>query len=80
MECLGPQCASMLLEWLRGTSRSSRRRTAAPESRPAALRQGLLWTAAPYSRRVARDHLCRRSSPVRSNICSTRSSGGFKTS
>ena len=48
MECLGPQCASMLLEWLR-------RRTAEGEQGPSsepravALHQGSLWTAAPYS-------------------------------
>ena len=45
MECLGPQCASMLLEWLKA-------RVAGPESSPASLappaRQGILWTAAPY--------------------------------
>ncbi|MDR3634494.1 MAG: restriction endonuclease [Isosphaeraceae bacterium] len=41
MECLGPQCATMLLEWLKA-------RSEAPESEAAVRRQGLLWKAAPY--------------------------------
>jgi len=45
MECLGPQCAAMLLEWLRA-------RTATPpgDESPGqgGLSQGLLWTVAPY--------------------------------
>ena len=48
MECLGPQCASMLLDWLKTRSVEAEQ-SASPESRPVALRQGLLWTAAPYS-------------------------------
>ena len=48
MECLGPQCASMLLEWLKARSAEAEQ-SASQESRPVALRQGLLWTAAPYS-------------------------------
>jgi restriction system protein len=42
MECLGPQCASLLLEWLR------ERTTAAASPAPAQAKQGLLWTSAPY--------------------------------
>jgi len=44
MECLGPQCATMLLEWLKA-------RAAGPEAAaPAApgARQSMLWAAAPY--------------------------------
>ena len=48
MECLGPQCASMLLEWLRARTAEAEQ-SPSQESRPVALRQGLLWTAAPYS-------------------------------
>ena len=48
MECLGPQCASMLLEWLR-TRTAEGEQAPSSESRAVALRQGLLWTAAPYS-------------------------------
>jgi restriction system protein len=48
MECLGPQCATMLLEWLRARlakedQDSSRQSGADP------LRQGLLWNAVAYS-------------------------------
>ena len=48
MECLGPQCASMLLEWLRARTAEAEQ-SPSQESRPVALRQGLFWTAAPYS-------------------------------
>ena len=48
MECLGPQCASMLLEWLR--ARAGESATGLPEATSGTeLRQGLLWTAAPYN-------------------------------
>jgi restriction system protein len=47
MECLGPQCASMLLEWLRARSADAEQ-SALQEPRPVALHQGLLWTASPY--------------------------------
>ena len=40
MECLGPQCATMMLEWLR--------EQAAGLPASSAPRQGVLWTAAPY--------------------------------
>ena len=40
MECLGPHCAEILLEWLRG-------RSAETPATPAG-KQGLLWAAAPY--------------------------------
>ena len=46
MECLGPQCAAMLLEWLRVRSEGTQP-AATSGSQP--LRQGMLWTAAPYS-------------------------------
>jgi restriction system protein len=44
MECLGPQCASMLLEWLKA------RMAEGGVGQPAALaaRQGILWQSAPY--------------------------------
>jgi len=44
MECLGPQCASMLLDWLR--SRTGEGATPAGDAPPAS--QKTLWTAAPY--------------------------------
>jgi restriction system protein len=46
MECLGPQCASMLLEWLK-TQREALDGPAAAPTR-GAPRQGVLWTSAPY--------------------------------
>ena len=46
MECLGPQCASMLLEWLRG--RAGEPAQDLPRASSVAQCQGLLWTAAPY--------------------------------
>jgi restriction system protein len=47
MECLGPQCAVMLLDWLKARAAGTGGEGPAPggESRP---HQGLLWTAAPY--------------------------------
>ncbi|MBV8267257.1 MAG: restriction endonuclease [Planctomycetaceae bacterium] len=42
MECLGPQCASMVLEWLKA------RAVGATAEAPAAARQGVLWTSVPY--------------------------------
>jgi restriction system protein len=47
MECLGPQCAAMLLEWIKAQAAGSDRAGGAPDDagRP---RQGLLWKAAPY--------------------------------
>jgi restriction system protein len=47
MECLGPQCAAMLLDWLKARAAGSdgMDAVAAGEGPP---RQGLLWTAAPY--------------------------------
>jgi restriction system protein len=47
MECLGPQCASMLLEWLKARAGTTDASPAGPGG--PASRQGLLWTAAPYS-------------------------------
>lgn len=47
-ECLGPQCAAMLLDWLR--SKGAELGAAAdtiPES--STLKQGVLWKAVPYS-------------------------------
>jgi len=48
MECLGPQCASLVLEWLR--ARGLEAEGAGPESPApvAAVKQGTLWAAAPY--------------------------------
>src|SRR5271157_1697749 len=48
MECLGPQCASMLLEWLKARTAEAEQ-SPSQAARPVALRQGFLWTAAPYS-------------------------------
>ena len=45
MECLGPQCASMLLEWLRSRSSGPDGPADPP---PTASRQGMLWAVAPY--------------------------------
>jgi restriction system protein len=47
MECLGPQCAAMLLDWLRARAAGSDGGELIPEEagRP---KQGLLWTAAVY--------------------------------
>ncbi len=45
MECLGPQCAEMLLEWLKARSAAMPGGEAASVAVP---KQGLLWTAAPY--------------------------------
>jgi restriction system protein len=45
MECLGPQCAEMLLEWLKARAAGQ----PGGESPPAGVaKQGLLWKAAPY--------------------------------
>ena len=46
MECLGPQCASMLLDWLK--SRLAESAAGVDPAPPAASRQGTLWRAAPY--------------------------------
>src|SRR3954451_17850044 len=45
MECLGPQCAAMLLEWLKARGAGSGDAAVAPQGAP---RQGTLWTSAPY--------------------------------
>jgi restriction system protein len=45
MECLGPQCASLVLDWLKTQA------TALPQTQPASGTppyQGLLWTSVPY--------------------------------
>ena len=47
MECLGPQCASMLLDWLKARAGTAEESPAGGVG--AASRQGLLWKAAPYS-------------------------------
>src|SRR5579884_1846046 len=47
MECLGPQCASMLLEWLKNQG------AALAAAGPAAPRQATLWSAAPYQEEAA---------------------------
>jgi restriction system protein len=47
MECLGPECVSMLLDWLkaRGADLAS---STAPGAPAGTSRQATLWTAAPY--------------------------------
>jgi restriction system protein len=45
MECLGPQCASMVLDWLKSQAAGS---LSSPGSPSVTSRQGMLWTAAPY--------------------------------
>jgi restriction system protein len=47
MECLGPQCATMLLEWLKRQG-AELGPPPAMSPGPSPPRQGLLWTAAPY--------------------------------
>jgi restriction system protein len=49
MECLGPECVSMLLDWLKARVESATP-GAAEDPKPATgpSRQGLLWTAAAY--------------------------------
>ncbi len=48
MECLGPQCAAMLLEWLKGrVDAAPAPASEAPATNPG-VRQGMLWAAAPY--------------------------------
>ncbi len=50
MECLGPQCAEMLLEWLKARTAGS----SGGESPAGAVpKQGLLWTASPYREEAA---------------------------
>jgi len=44
MDCLGPQCASMVLDWLKTQSAA----TAGDDSSPPAPSQGLLWNLVPY--------------------------------
>ena len=55
MECLGPQCASMLLEWLKTRVEGSGQGGSSPgEPRgPSSPRQGSLWTSAPYQDEAA---------------------------
>ncbi|SIN76266.1 restriction system protein [Singulisphaera sp. GP187] len=50
MECLGPQCASMLLDWIKERSQSSTASQGpeSPSSSSSGNRQGLLWTSLPY--------------------------------
>lgn len=45
MECLGPQCASMLLDWLKERSEGFSLPNGAPSPAP---RQALLWKSVPY--------------------------------
>jgi restriction system protein len=46
MECLGPQCASMMLQWLK--ERAAEMVATPGTDRPTTPRQGMLWTSAPY--------------------------------
>jgi restriction system protein len=48
MECLGPQCATMLLEWLKAQGKEPASSDSLAPAAPAP-RQGLLWTAAAYN-------------------------------
>jgi restriction system protein len=45
MECLGPECAATILEWLRARAEAGASPAQAVSGSP---RQGLLWKAAPY--------------------------------
>lgn len=45
MECLGPECAATVLEWLRNRQAAE---AGTPNAAPTGPRQGVLWTAAPY--------------------------------
>lgn len=45
MECMGPECAATILEWLRARAEGAPAATAPAGQAP---RQGLLWKAAPY--------------------------------
>jgi restriction system protein len=47
MECLGPECAATILEWLRARTEGAANATPAASGN-AAPRQGLLWKAAAY--------------------------------
>jgi restriction system protein len=47
MECLGPQCAAMLLDWIKARAANSSGDATESSAAPR-QRQGLLWTAAPY--------------------------------
>ena len=44
MECLGPECAGMILDWLRAQARVQPKSASSPKE----ARQGLLWTSAQY--------------------------------
>ena len=56
MECLGPQCASMLLEWLNQRAQGAgpsdglepKKEETRAEAQSPTTRQGLLWGSAPY--------------------------------
>jgi restriction system protein len=47
MECLGPECAAVLLDWLKARAAASPRGET-PEVQAGSQRQGLLWTVVPY--------------------------------
>lgn len=49
MECLGPQCAAMLLDWIKARAEANPAPDAKPtEVKPGGGRQASLWVAAPY--------------------------------
>ena len=48
MECMGPQCAEILLEWLRNRAAEGESAAVPPPGPAPSIRQGLLWRAAPY--------------------------------
>jgi restriction system protein len=50
MECLGPRCAAMLLEWLKSQRETlgEASNSKSGEALPSTGRQGLLWSSVPY--------------------------------
>jgi restriction system protein len=47
MECLGPQCAALVLDWLKARAAAGAD-AGSPDAHATAPRQGLLWTLVPY--------------------------------
>ena len=78
MECLGPQCAAMLLEWLRTRAVTAENGTA-QESQSAGPQAGTALDGRSLQRRVAGDQLGIRICRRRSNTWGTRCSGDLKT-
>ena len=78
MECLGPQCASMLLEWLKARAGTADGISAGPAG--AGEPPGNALDGRALQRGGARRSARRPSSPARSSTCNTPSSGGTRTS